>query len=299
MNFFDVSYRILALALSGFAMLCLFACGGGGGSEGAEDDSDEQGAAISVSESRTSCGLVREGLETGVDPSEGRFFSNAVAIAPNVVTVDPGTGPFVIKLLALASSTALQAQLSVQKLNELVSGGVYFFERPVPCTVSTSTGGVAASGQLIRPDGLDVAEELIKAGLSGEIEAAGGCGEELIAGCYANLKQQHPAQTAGLISEFLWKPESGGDFLPGHLAVLVNTDPCNVIIVANGEILQNYGPTNGRCMTSRSLTRTGCAFGANAKVEVFNEVTGLPYVFPDGNTFIVNPNGCERLQFKL
>lgn len=299
MNFFSKKQFSLYALLT--VNVISFGCGGGGGGGGGEGESNGDGVSAAVSEFRTNCGIVRETLVPSVQPEDGQYFANAVALAPNVVSVDPGSGPLVINLLGLASSAALpsQVQLAVQKLNELVSGGVFFYQRPAPCTVTTSTGGVAASGHLITPNGLDVAEELIKAGLGGEVVSSGTCGEELVAGCYQSLRQQFPPQTAGFINEFLWKPESGGDFLPGHLAVLINTDPCNVIIVANGEILQNYGPTNGRCMTSRSLTRTGCAFGANAKVEVFNEVTGLPYVFPDGNTFIINPNGCERLQYKL
>jgi len=285
-------------------LLSLFgaSCGGGGGGGDGDDSAAEQNTPAGASSFSTSCGVVggENGLLMNPVPAEdGTFYSSIDVLSPNVVALNSPQGSFLVKLLALDSAIDARADQSMQALRNLVAGGAYFYKATPDCSITTESGGTGTSGQLITPDGRDVGEEIVKAGFGGQITVGGTCHEELISGCYAGLAEQFAPKYAGSITEFLWKPESEGEFAPGKLAVLINAEPCNVYIVVNGEILQNYGPTNGRCMTSRSGTRSGCEFGANAKVEVFNEESKLPYVFPDGNPYIINPNGCERLQFKL
>ncbi|MFN8391157.1 MAG: hypothetical protein U0136_12775 [Bdellovibrionota bacterium] len=284
--------------------LCFFcglvACGGGGGGSESGAGVETAESAIVTGERANACGTVVDGeLRNPVSLEDGTFYQHVSVVAPNVVGLDSASGPLLVKLLALDSTVDARADLSMQKLASLVADGAYFFTPRSTCTTTTATGGVGVSGQLITPAGLDVGEEMVKAGFGGTLQSTGSCGEDLVSGCYASLQEQFAPKNAGLITEFLWKPSSDGEFAPGKLAVLINTDPCDVIIVANGEVLQNYGPSNGRCMTARSLTRSGCEFGANAKVEILNRETHLPYVFPDGQLFIINPDGCERLQFKL
>ncbi len=106
-----------------------------------------------------------------------------------------------------------------------------------------------------------------------------------------------PVTSAGEITDFLWKPQSDGGYNPGLLVILV--DPCDVVVLVNGEELTDFGPGNGRCTTARSLTKSGCGYGANARVQVLDSFTRLPYLFPGGLDTYTIPNGCNRVEFKL
>jgi hypothetical protein len=104
-------------------------------------------------------------------------------------------------------------------------------------------------------------------------------------------------QTAGEITDFLWKPRADGGFNNGLLVVLVSA--CDAQVLVNGTELIDFGPSNGRCTTARSLSTTGCGFGSNIRVEVIARQSGLPYRFPSGETFFTIPNGCNRTEFKF
>ncbi len=107
-----------------------------------------------------------------------------------------------------------------------------------------------------------------------------------------------PAPTyAGSITDFLWKPRAESNYNKGLL--VIHASPCNLDVVVNGEQLRDYGPGNGRCVTARSTTRSGCGYGSNVKVEIFDSTTGLPYLFPDGNPHYIIPSGCNRTEFRL
>lgn len=103
--------------------------------------------------------------------------------------------------------------------------------------------------------------------------------------------------SAGEIQDFLWKPQADGGYNTGLLVVLV--DPCEVAVIVNGDELIDFGPSNGRCTTARSLSKSGCAYGANVKVQVLDRLTRLPYLFPGGLDTYTIPNGCNRTEFKL
>jgi hypothetical protein len=109
-----------------------------------------------------------------------------------------------------------------------------------------------------------------------------------------------PAPTptyAGPITDFLWKPRAESSYNEGLL--VIHASPCNLDVVVNGEHLRDYGPGNGRCVTARSITRSGCGYGSNVKVEIFDTSTGLQYLFPDGNPYYIISNGCNRTEFRL
>ena len=103
--------------------------------------------------------------------------------------------------------------------------------------------------------------------------------------------------SAGDITDFLWKPEADGGYNNGLLVILV--DPCEVVVLVNGEELVDFGPGNGRCTTARSLTKSGCGYGTNVQVQVLDSFTRLPYLFPGGLDTYIIPNGCNRTEFKL
>ena len=175
----------IVVAASALGISTLLSCAGG--SEEVFDTVKDTVEDLTEDEKefRPTCGVVGESLRESAEAKDGVFLSRASALALNVVSADPGTGPVVVKLLALESSGAA-SETALARLSELVSEGVYLFQRPEPCSVTTSVG-VGISGQLVTPSGLDVAEQLVREGLAGSIAAAGTCGEELLASCYQSL----------------------------------------------------------------------------------------------------------------
>lgn len=103
--------------------------------------------------------------------------------------------------------------------------------------------------------------------------------------------------SAGEITRFLWKPQSDGGYNHGLLSILVSA--CNARIMVNGDELVPFGPGNGFCTTGRNMSKSGCAYGANARVQVFDRDTGAIYLFPGGAEEYIIPNGCNRVEFQL
>src|SRR5690606_16586282 len=121
-----------------------------------------------------------------------------------------------------------------------------------------------------------------------------------IAGCFESLRAEvlaTPPPDAGTINWFLWKPEAESGYNPNKLVILIGQS--NLRVFANGVELRDYGPGSGRCTQVRSTGSSGCGFGRNARVEVYDSRTGAPYLFPDGNPYFIVPNGCERTEFRV
>lgn len=93
-------------------------------------------------------------------------------------------------------------------------------------------------------------------------------------------------------SKFLWKPKAESSYNPGGL--IIHNDSCNAKAIVNGVELKDYGPGNGRCGTYRHA-KTGCAWGNNVKVEIFDILTGKPY-YAEDKPYIIIPNGCSRVE---
>ena len=293
---------VTLIAVSAILLIMLGGCtksSSDGGSDDSTDTGDvNAGPASSASEFTTSCGVVLGGLiKNPVTPAEGEFFSTVRALGSNLLSVNGANGAILIKLHAIGQSSRFQSSGAKNLLDDLASGGAYFFKATTDCTVTTSGGGVGTSGQLFTPNGKSFSEELITAGLAGDFDSSGSCGEGLIASCYAALKASSTPDSAGEITDFLWKPEADSDYNKGKL--IIHADPCDTRVVVNGEELGQFGAGNGRCTTARSLTKSGCAFGANIKVEIFDEATGAPYLFPGGQPYIIIPNGCDRVEVKI
>lgn len=275
------------------ASFAFFGCGAGGGEE---DPQVVDNSGLNVT---TSCGVVSNGLlENPISTESGERITNGTAITGNLAILNGTLGPILVKLHAMAAPSKFKEAEAKSLLQSLLSSGGYFFRATPDCSVVAPGGGVGTSGQFITLSGASATEELIRQGFLQQSEG-GSCAEELITGCYAALIEQAKAnlpQSAGQITDFLWKPESDGGYNPGLLSILVN--PCGVQVLVNGEELQNFGPGNGRCSTARSLRKSGCGYGGNARVEVIDPSSGLPYTFPDGNPYYIIPNGCSRVEFK-
>jgi hypothetical protein len=279
--------------------LLVFGCSGGGGSDDSDSgDNGDGGGETLVGQFQTECGVVINGIvQNPVDASLGKLLVDAAVISSNLVAVDYGTGPVLVKLQGLAANSGPQGSLAVQYLDSLVQPGTVFFPAGDGCVFTSPDGGVGVVGQLINPNGLSVTEELLRSGVAGDIETSGSCGETQIAGCYSNIKSSATPPSAGLVTSFLWKPESEGGFNPGLLSILV--DNCNVQVLVNDVELQDFGPSNGRCTTARSTTQDGCSFGSNVRVQVLDRGTGLPYLFPGNQPVYIIANGCNRTEFYL
>lgn len=275
--------------------MTIVACGSG--NESLDPNSSGGDGADFTSE----CGAVVNGtLANPVNTADGQQLLAGDVIRSNVIAIDTGSGPQLVKLHALSLASSANEERARSVLSTLLSGGGYYFPAGAGCVYSDPDGGVGTVGQFFTGQGQSFTEELIKAGYSGAIESSGACNESLIAPCLSALRASVEAakpQTIGTVRWFLWKPESDGGYNPGLLSILI--DPCNVRVYVNGVELADYGPTNGRCTTARSVTTDGCGFGSNARVEVVDASTGIPYAFPDGNPYYIIPNGCSRVEYRI
>ncbi|MCC6952705.1 MAG: hypothetical protein IT290_01165 [Deltaproteobacteria bacterium] len=249
----------------------------------------------------TECGVVTGGtLQNPVQSSDGERVVSGRVVSSNVVIINTGTGDQLVKLHGLAPADERREDQARTTLQSLLSGGSFFYRSTDTCSVTVDGGGVGTSGQILTVSGRSLTEEAIRSGYALNIDAGGSCGEELVAPCYNALVEEVKAtlpRSAGQITDFLWKPEADGGYNNGLLVILVN--PCDADVRVNGEPLENFGPGNGRCTTARSLTRSGCGYGGNIRVEVFAPGSGLPYEFPDGNLYYTIPNGCDRTEFRI
>lgn len=258
--------------------------GGGGNDSGSGDGGGDSGGGAYSS----SCGTVIDGLDNPADPANGLAVTVKQVISSNVLLLSSASGDLLYKLFALEPSQPGRELSARSLLASITSGSLMLFQPKGGCQV-TVENGQAISGQLFNSAGESIEEKYIKTGLAGS--ASGGrCGEDLVASCYTALKEDSAVESAGDIFDFLWKPISDSD---GGLVVLVAQ--CNVDIRVNGQSLTEAGGANGRCSTGRG-PQPGCAYGSNVRVEVIDRNSNLPYLF-DGETFLIIPNGCNRVEF--
>ncbi len=195
MNSYSLSSPLAAVVLTGAIGISSLSACAGGSEELIDRVSEELTNTVEdirgdqEKEFRPTCGLVGASLSESLKAKDGIFFAQASALAPNLVSVYPGSGHVIVKLLSLGYASD-SPELALSRLAQLVSGGVYLFQHPGPCTITTPGGAVGTSGQLITPQGIDVAEQLVSEGLANEIVARGACGEEMLAPCYEALLGQ-------------------------------------------------------------------------------------------------------------
>lgn len=259
------------------------------------DDSDSGGGGeAGPGEYVTQCGVVVKGsLENPVAEEDG--VSGVLKDVPsgNLVIIGTAEGELLVKLHALSSIPYDLNTAAVNFIRQNAGGTVKLFKSMEDCTVSV-TGGTATSGQIITAQGRSLSEELIKQGFAQYFESSGTCGENLVASCYEALKESSAPDVNGSVERFLWKPKADGEVSKGRLVIL--TDVCDADIVVNGEHLVYDGPNNGYCSIGRA-PKTGCAYGGNVRVEIFDRSDGGVYLFPDGKTYYTIPNGCSRVEF--
>lgn len=281
------SRAILFILLS--AAFC-FSCTKGGSDDSGGDSPAGPG------EVRTDCGIVQgEELRNPVAIDSGKkgTIKNVSDIDLFIVSLDKGD--VLVKLLGIGPAAPDMKSLGIKYIEEVARNEVTLFEPGNdPCPVAVS-GGTALMGEIITKAGTSLAEDLIKKGYVSSLEPTGSCGQGMIGSCYQALKDSAPP-ILGVINDFLWKPESDGEKTPGKLVVLVSA--CNADIVVNGEHLDYDSPSSGRCTLSRSTTKSGCDFGNNVRVEVFDRDGGGVYAFPDGNLYYTVTSGCTRQEFK-
>jgi len=278
----------LELAAALLAITAIGCSSGGGGDDDGGDDTVKAQFA-------TECGTVEGGSLS--NPADAKLQVEVVRVVDsNLVIVrdpaDPAAGDILVKLLGL--QPASQSSSSVSLLNSLSAGGAFLVPSNGACTATVQGGGTALVGELFSIDGKSFSEELLKSGRSGEVEAAGSCGEDLVAACHSAMREANAIRSAGQITDFLWKPRADSDYNKGSPVIHVN--PCNATVIVNGEALLDFGPGNGRCNTSRMFQSCG-SFGSNIKVEVIDNESGLPY-FNGDDPFVIVPNGCSRYEFK-
>lgn len=241
----------------------------------------------------TSCGVVIDGkLKNPVELKDGQLVDVVDVLSNNLIAIRPkGTSErILLKLQGIASAgDSSQISRSTTTIRRLTSAGAYFFKATPDCNSTVVGGGTGTIGSLITPSGVSVGEELLREG-SSSADTNDACYGDLLGSCYQALDEaKDDKQTSSNVScGFLWKPESDKD---GNLAVLV--DECSVKVLVNGEELEQAGAGNARCTTVRG-SKPGCAYG-QATVEIFDEFTGLPYVFQNGETKL-QLNGCQRFE---
>lgn len=278
--------------------LFLIACGGG---EEGEVDSQSTNTSSSSSSSRElfgMCGVVSNGsLQNGISSDEAEAVRVQVNNEADTVIVTRLSGEQagnqqVIKLLG-ASDDALSAIASnrgVEQLRSLTRNGAFLVPAASSgCETSFPTGGAGVLGQLFTPSGQNVAEELISTGSL--LPAADICSPAELVGCYDALPVQELVSSTRIRS-FLWKPVSERD---GNLVILVN--PFNVDVLVNGELLTNFGASNGRGTTARA-NRSGAGFGSNITVEFFDS-SGRRILLNDGRESVTIPSGGSRVEFNI
>ncbi len=262
-----------------------------------DDSSDNSSTARTFT---TDCGTVSAGrIVNPASTSEASLVSVVGVAGPNLVIVRTSEGDQLIKLNGI-SNTNERPERAMDHLRSLASGRAYLFSAGAAvesgdsrCIVSVP-GGVAAAGSLFTESGTSYAESLIEAGVAGEIDQIGNCGESLLASCYSVLREENTQRSAGEITDFLWKPVAESDFNKGSPVIHVN--PCDATVYVNGVAGTDFGPANGRCNTTRLFQSCG-SYGSNIKVEVIDNDTGLPY-FNGADPFVIVPNGCSRFEFK-
>jgi hypothetical protein len=257
----------------------------GGGSDSSSNDPRS---------ATTACGVVVNGrLTNPVDFKDGEEVSVTDVLSGNLVALTPKNGGarLVVKLQGVGSPASNENdQNAIETIRRLTSSGAYFFKATQDCDAGSLGGGRGTVGSLLSKNGESINEEVIKRGFA-PADTNDACSGSLLGGCFQALDESNDDdQTSSKVGcGFLWKPVSDKD---GNLAILV--DECSVRVFVNGQELEQAGAGNARCTTVRGA-KPGCAYG-QATVEIFDQFTGLPYVFPNGKTKL-SVNGCSRFEF--
>lgn len=285
-----LTFRLLAL------LILLSACvadsnddssdNGGNGDNGGNDD----GTNVKFA---SECGTLVNGIVKNPVSISNKV--NFVSVADsNAIIVSVPLGNILVKLQGIDSARSDQRNSSISTLNSLVTSELYFQEASPNCTTTVDGGGIAIVGQLFTSSGKSISEELLKSGLSINVDSSSACGEDQISGCYQVIKEANEIKSAGEITDFLWKPRADSVFNPGK--PVIHVDACDATVFVRGQALTDYGPGNGRCNTSRMFSDCS-TYGTNIRVEVKDNSTGLPYLH-NGQPFVTVPSGCSRFEFK-
>ncbi len=285
--------NLLTICKATLLILCLSvaACTSGGGddSSGDDDGGDGDGGGGVNANFLTDCGSVIGGsLKNPAKSSDGKAATVQIT-GSNQAIVKYGTTSILVKFAGLSQVSDFRRDIAIDQLEELASKPAVYFESKKDCTDQTEGGGTAFVGHLFTADGVSYNEKLLNAGF-GSVDYGDPCTLDLLTSCYQGLVDG-ATQYAGVVSDFLWKPEADKD---GNLVVLLN--PYDAVIKVNGETLVPTGPSNGRGSTARG-NKPGCAYGANAKVEVTDD-QGRVVLFPGGKTSFTIVSPCDRLEFK-
>lgn len=238
---------------------------------------------------RSACGIVEDQSFAGLSSNAAIPVSIQEILKPDLFIVqrtEGSTGPELVQLLGVTTDGVSNSLVQLGKDNLRRELGTRAYYIPGSCPITVQGGGVATLGQLFFRSGQSVAEHLI-ANASVKPQD-NGCGASELVGCYNSIDVDEPVSTQ-TISWFLWKPVSESN---GNLAILV--DPFQIDVRVNGTRLTNTGPSNGRGTTARA-NRSGCSFGANARVEFFDRL-GRRVLIDNGARSITVANGCNRVE---
>lgn len=253
-----------------------------------DSGSDSSGETGSLS---SSCGTLLKGtLQNPIDKDSGRK-GTATVMGPNLLLFKSTSGTNLVKLHNIGVQTnKAKATASENKLKALASeGDVYYYQATKNCEAEVEAGASGSLGQLFSASGKNFSEVLIKAGLANlEVDQCEGAQLDT---CYKALNDEAEQAIASEITAFLWKPVSDST---GKLAV--HSGPSGVSVIVNGVTGTNAGGGNGYGSLAR-FSQPGCAYGANARVQIVDERTGAAYTFNGSDTIII-PNGCNRYCIK-
>lgn len=264
---------------------------------------------------RSTCGVINAGrLENPVYLSHLEAATiNVLSANLAVATIDegPNKGKKIGIVLHGVGTKEVPSELVVmgrEYLSELTADGAYLLRPGSDCIYTSPDGGQAMLAQLFTLDGININEELITVGAV--VPENNGCSARALQACYESILVETPTMPTPdpdqnntndgyypdtAIDDFLWKPVSEST---GNLVVLLNVKDAVVKVKgAVSEQLVNTGPSNGRGTTARA-SRSGCAFGKNIKVEVFDR-NGQRILVKDGSKSISIQNGCDRVEWKM
>ncbi|MCB0344715.1 MAG: hypothetical protein KDD66_06345 [Bdellovibrionales bacterium] len=296
--------KVIILTSLIFGLIAVAACGSGSsnGDSSANTSASTNGQELSTPELFSLCGSVLDALGISNPVPAGTAERVSVeARKPDTVVITRLEGieagnAQAVKLhgIALAEESGFRYNNALNVLKQMTAGGALFVPAGsnTECQATFPEGGVGVYGHLYSLSGENVTEAMIETG--GVVPTPDPCLGVLLNSCYSTIEVAAP-ETAGMITDFLWKPKAESQFNPGGL--IIHASPCNSHLTVNGETgLGDFGPGNGRCTTWR-YAKTGCSFG-RAIVEIYDS-QGRLFTFPDGNPYIIIENGCNRVEFKL
>ncbi len=297
-----MTFRVLLILL----VLSLAACdsGGGGGYDGSDDAGNTESALApgSVTEKgATLCGVVVDGeLVNPPEYTSAEPVTLVRTVDSNVLEISVGGESRLVKLHALGPTTGFTNTAATNLYAKMGANEPLYFFSAGGCTAETVAGD-AEVGQVVTESGVSLSEQAVLERIAGVIDSTDSCGAAAIALCYSALtsgEKKSESDTSSKerkqVSDFLWKPSSESAYNPGGLSILLN--PCDARVVVNGQEIREYPTGNGRCVTVRS-GNSGCDFGTNIKVEIFDKNTGEIIYFGDSPSLTI-ANGCERVEYE-